>query len=396
MGKLFDFSVFSDVKESIELGGNAVRKALEFDAYTNKTKFVAVALTDAVPLSVGSANLFFPTTGSAATQAPKKDDLAKFVLKARILGEKGRPSPHSPIPDPCDITYATNPELSLQLISMHTTFISTDDIMSTDIPKQGDLIVVQLEGSPNTKYNLQFGYYIGLKESQVAGVSNQAAFNINCSALDFDGLPGGMGVGGLNPRCKTAAHVQPDPLGGLTINSLFDKCVGRPSLSHTPTGIVMHYTVTGGGRNNPAAGVSNAAAVLGKRHPDPLSYHYIIGTDGSIHQMIEVGKLASHAHGGNSGNIGIALVNLGNDFKNADRYSHTDPGNWVTRNNSKWEPYTPQQLNAVTKLVRELKKSYPTIQKVQGHEDLGTGKGDPGPLFDSTMLVLEALVAVMP
>ena len=137
---------------------------------------------------MGSANLFFPTTGSPATQAPKKDDLAKFVLKARILGEKGRPSPHSPIPDPCDITYATDPGLSLQLISMHTTFISTDDIMSTDIPKQGDLIVVQLEGSPNTKYNLQFGYYIGLKESQVAGVSNQAAFNINCSALDFDGL----------------------------------------------------------------------------------------------------------------------------------------------------------------------------------------------------------------
>ena len=45
---------------------------------------------------------------------------------------------------------------------------------------------------------------------QVAGVSNQAAFNINCSALDFDGLSGGIGVGGLNPRCKTAAHVQPD------------------------------------------------------------------------------------------------------------------------------------------------------------------------------------------
>ncbi|WP_109126614.1 N-acetylmuramoyl-L-alanine amidase [Dyella sp. C11] len=114
------------------------------------------------------------------------------------------------------------------------------------------------------------------------------------------------------------------------------------------------------------------------------SGHFYIDRDGSVHQYVPGTRVANHVRGHNPHSIGIELVNLG-------RY----PDWWDSRRQAMTEPYTRAQIDALLALLAELKRQYPNLHRLAGHEDLATArlpatddpsldvprKLDPGPLF---------------
>lgn len=114
------------------------------------------------------------------------------------------------------------------------------------------------------------------------------------------------------------------------------------------------------------------------------SGHFYIDLDGGIYQYVPGTRVANHVRGHNPNSIGIELVNLG-------RYPHW----WDSRQQTMTEPYTADQIEALLALLAELKRDYPNLRLIAGHEDLDTAllpasndptvevprKLDPGPLF---------------
>ncbi len=127
----------------------------------------------------------------------------------------------------------------------------------------------------------------------------------------------------------------------------------------TPSLIVLHYTAMG-----------SASAAL-ERLCDPVhevSAHYLIGTDGTLWQMVREEDRAWHAGAGewhglkdiNSRSIGIELDNAGT------------------------HPFTEPQMAVLEGLMCQIMARW-TIRTagVIGHSDLAPGrKFDPGPRFD--------------
>lgn len=114
------------------------------------------------------------------------------------------------------------------------------------------------------------------------------------------------------------------------------------------------------------------------------SGHFYIDRDGSVHQYVQPQYVAHHTRGYNPRSIGIELINTG-------RYP-----NWLdSRHQAMDEPYTPQQIAALIRLLQGLSAQYPRLQFIAGHEDLDTTrvpasdnpdvevarKLDPGPQF---------------
>jgi N-acetylmuramoyl-L-alanine amidase len=121
-----------------------------------------------------------------------------------------------------------------------------------------------------------------------------------------------------------------------------------------------------------------------------LSGHYYIDRDGRVYRYVSDDRTARHVIGFNAGSIGIEIVNLG-------RYP-----NWFHSNHQTCtEPYTPDQIESIRKLLRLLKIRYPQIRTIARHSDLDTNwipaeddptvhirrKVDPGPLFPWENLV---------
>lgn len=75
----------------------------------------------------------------------------------------------------------------------------------------------------------------------------------------------------------------------------------------------------------------------------------------------------------NAGSIGIEIVNIG--------YPPEDAG--LPLEQRRWAPFTPQQMQAVGSLAREIVQRYGIApDRVIGHSDIAPGrKVDPGPLF---------------
>ena len=114
------------------------------------------------------------------------------------------------------------------------------------------------------------------------------------------------------------------------------------------------------------------------------SGHYYIDRDGSIHQYVDVLRVAHHVRGFNPRSIGIELVNTG-------RYP-----DWLdSRHQAMDEAYTEDQIEALVALLRELHARIPSLALIAGHEDLDLDeveasddpelkvrrKRDPGPRF---------------
>ena len=114
------------------------------------------------------------------------------------------------------------------------------------------------------------------------------------------------------------------------------------------------------------------------------SGHYYIDRDGAVHGFIQPERVAHHTRGYNPRSIGIELVNTG-------RFPH-----WFdSRQQAMTEPYTPAQIAALIALLASLRREFPDLTQIAGHEDLDTAmvpasddpdtqvarKLDPGPLF---------------
>jgi len=114
------------------------------------------------------------------------------------------------------------------------------------------------------------------------------------------------------------------------------------------------------------------------------SGHYYIDRDGGIVRYVPGDRVAHHVRGYNPRSIGIELVNRG-------RY----PDWWDSRGQTMTEPYPAAQIDALRALLAQLRREFPALAHIAGHEDLDTAlmpasddasrqirrKLDPGPLF---------------
>jgi len=223
-----DWSGIATPGEGIDFLNNAIRKGLDYDAYGNRVRFHALALTDAWPLAGSAAKALkegheIPWSGSA-----ESDTSPHFVFKGRILGDN---SPHEFLPDPCDPSVAVNTQTSLKIIEMHTSFTSDAQSSTYDgkIVKAGDIVLVQLT-KDTFSYDLQFGTFIKIVEPG----SMQLTMPGGCNSLksqfaqeEFQLLDyrGGGAAGAMEgEKCAadgTGGKPQPPPtLTGITIDPL--------------------------------------------------------------------------------------------------------------------------------------------------------------------------------
>lgn len=125
--------------------------------------------------------------------------------------------------------------------------------------------------------------------------------------------------------------------------------------------IIIHCSDTPEGRNNT---VEDIRRWHKQRGWSDIGYHYVVYLDGSVHDGRNVDKIGAHCEGYNSNSIGICYIG----GKTVDMKSNKD-----TR--------TPKQKEALLRLLRELRKLYPTA-KIVGHKDLDK-KGKTCPNFDA-------------
>ena len=114
------------------------------------------------------------------------------------------------------------------------------------------------------------------------------------------------------------------------------------------------------------------------------SGHFYIDRDGSVHQYVDIDRVAHHTRAYNARSIGIELVNTG-------RWP-----NWLdAAHQAMDEAYPDAQISALLGLLESLREMLPGLALIAGHEDLDTTeveardepglrvrrKRDPGPRF---------------
>jgi N-acetylmuramoyl-L-alanine amidase len=166
----------------------------------------------------------------------------------------------------------------------------------------------------------------------------------------------------------------------------------------SPRFVVQHYT---------AGYTAESAINILTRRGSRVSAHVVVDYDGTITQLVPFNIRAWHAgpssHMGftglNSHSVGIEIVNIGwlrkigsdlyQDAYGNRRSSRDFPHGMVESPHSTvgsgtfyWPNYTPEQLNAVEELTKDLIDTYPIIDVVS-HEEIDTRgwKTDPGPAF---------------
>lgn len=129
------------------------------------------------------------------------------------------------------------------------------------------------------------------------------------------------------------------------------------------TKIVLHCSATPGS-------MDIGAAEIRRWHTDPkpkgngwrsIGYHHVIRRDGTVEDALPHARAGIHASGHNAKSIGVCLVG------GCEKVG----GKLVARKN-----FTPAQMLALDKLVRELMARYPEAEVV-GHRDLNPGKDCP-------------------
>lgn len=92
-----------------------------------------------------------------------------------------------------------------------------------------------------------------------------------------------------------------------------------------------------------------------------IGYHFLIDRDGTVAKGRDVSLVGAHVSGHNTGTIGVCLI--------GGYYSkETDP---FLKN------YTPAQEKALKEILENLKKEYPAITKITGHNQYAA-KACPG------------------
>ena len=162
-----DFSLFTDPSSGFDLYSNSIRKGLSYDAYGDKRRFKAIVLSEPVPSRPEDEQYFTDTDDTILTPTIEKIEgaagkrISQFTFKARIVGPN---SPHLFLPDPCNSTYADNPEEAQKLIAMHTTFTSNEDTalqVGTELPRKYSVVEVLLNKNV-FGYDLQKGTFLNV------------------------------------------------------------------------------------------------------------------------------------------------------------------------------------------------------------------------------------------
>lgn len=115
-----------------------------------------------------------------------------------------------------------------------------------------------------------------------------------------------------------------------TINEIIIHCTGTIPSNSTTVEAVRNYHVKHNGWKD-------------------IGYHYLIYLDGSIHQGRPIDQSGAHTKNHNSTTIGVCYVG------------------GLDSNKKPKDTRTPEQVEALHKLVEALKVCFPTIKKVSGH-----------------------------
>lgn len=127
---------------------------------------------------------------------------------------------------------------------------------------------------------------------------------------------------------------------------------------HEPKAITVHTTAT-----TPSMVVTTGwieklhKKRFGTKYKCPITnscagYHYLIKTDGSIHQMRDHKSIGIHTRGFNSGNIGIALEG-GLDANHKAAFT-----------------YSSSQMMALETLIKDLRNMHNIdVENIKGHRD---------------------------
>lgn len=95
-----------------------------------------------------------------------------------------------------------------------------------------------------------------------------------------------------------------------------------------------------------------------------IGYHFLIHLDGTIEECRPIAKMGCHASGHNARSIGICYIG-GLDARDTNGKMIKD-----TR--------IPEQKAALIKLIKDLRKKYPTIKRIIGHRDTSPDKNGNG------------------
>ncbi len=136
--------------------------------------------------------------------------------------------------------------------------------------------------------------------------------------------------------------------------------------------VVYHYTATGPGAGPRGSERARMERWLGGGTARS-STHFVILRDGTVLQAAGLGRRTWHS--GRSefqGRSGVNAFSIGVDLENAGPLA------------GGWEPYTPEQVAALRRLVYQLVMEFPALEDPAhhvGHEDVTARKRDPGPAF---------------
>lgn len=92
-----------------------------------------------------------------------------------------------------------------------------------------------------------------------------------------------------------------------------------------------------------------------------IGYHFLIDRDGTVAKGRDIAKTGAHVQGHNTGTIGVSLFG-GHGSAVSDKFA---------------DHFTPAQDTALRKLIADLRKQYPGISKVSGHNQYAA-KACPG------------------
>jgi N-acetylmuramoyl-L-alanine amidase len=93
-----------------------------------------------------------------------------------------------------------------------------------------------------------------------------------------------------------------------------------------------------------------------------IGYHYVIGRKGDVAKGREDAAVGAHVQGHNANSLGVCLMG-GHGSNSTDKFE---------------QHYTPEQDLALRTLIDSLKKTYPSITKITGHNDYTNAKACPG------------------
>ena len=188
----------------------------ELDIYGNADQFVAVALTDAYPVTARATALW----GAGSEEGVS---FKRSAFRGRIIGAN---SPHEAfLPDPCDLSETANVRCAAALIIQHTEFLIAPGLAEEglDSIEINDRVKVWLEpGTSNTPYNLQQGYAYAFADKGTRKEKEEG--DLGCTTLAE--IMAGAGSGDYKPedicsRDPDAEHRTADDIYGAYGDSAF-------------------------------------------------------------------------------------------------------------------------------------------------------------------------------